>query len=90
MKPTIGRIVIFKYPTNERCHHTNGAIECPAMIVRVWSDTCVNLKLIEDGPQNSWRTSVLQGELAGTDGASWRWPDREPKPLPATLTEASK
>lgn len=50
MKPTIGRIVIYKY--TEKCVHTNLADECPAMIVRVWGGDTVNLKLIEDGPGN--------------------------------------
>jgi hypothetical protein len=68
MKPTIGRIVIYKY--SENCSHQNGSDECPAMIVRVWSDTTVNLKLIEDGPINSWKTSVIQGDGKG----NWQWP----------------
>lgn len=75
MKPSIGRIVIYKYADSEKCQHTNGSEECPAIIVRVWSDTCVNLKLLEDGQQNSWKTSVLTSELAGTAG-QWRWPER--------------
>ena len=68
MKPTIGRVVIYKYVS--KCEHNNFAEECPAVIVRVWSDTCVNLKLLEDGPENSWKTSVTKG-----DGVNnWHWP----------------
>lgn len=81
-KPTLGRIVIYKYGEHEKCQHTNGSAECPAVIVRVWSDTTVNLKLIEDGPHDNWKTSATKGEAGG----QWNWPNR----LPATLTESSK
>ncbi|MGH9685305.1 MAG: hypothetical protein ACRD4S_17045 [Candidatus Acidiferrales bacterium] len=73
MKPTIGRIVIYKYAKNEQCNHTNHAALCPAVIVRVWSDTCVNLKLLEDGPLDSWKTSVALGDRE----TEWSWPVRE-------------
>ena len=78
MKPSIGRIVIYKYSESEKCQHTNGATEVPAVIVRVWSDACVNLKLIEDGPQDSWRTSRLlyTGPESGDGSGQWRWPER--------------
>jgi hypothetical protein len=32
-----------------------------AVIVRVWGAACVNLKLILDGQQDLWVTSVAQG-----------------------------
>lgn len=75
MKPSLGRIVIYRYHPTELCAHTNGAIECPAVIVRVWNERTVNLKLIEDGPMDSWRTSVLAEDenAAGTPGR-WSWP----------------
>lgn len=78
MQPTLGRIVIYKYGQDEKCLHTNGASECPAVIVRVWSDTCVNLKLIEDGQQDSWLTSRLlyTGPDSGDGSGQWRWPER--------------
>lgn len=73
MKPTIGRIVIYRYyPLGG----PNGSEFCPAVIVRVWTDTCVNLKLLEDGPENSWKTSVMHG----IDNAQWDWPFRAPEP----------
>lgn len=87
MNPTIGRIVIYRY--TEICSHGNFAEVCPAVVVRVWSDTCVNLKLLEDGNRNEWKTSVLQGDGKG----QWQWPGRvEEKaaavPLPSYLTES--
>jgi hypothetical protein len=62
MKPTIGRIVIYTL--------YDGFEPCPAVIVRVWSDTCVNLKVFIDGPQDMWVTSVCEG----TGPRSWHWP----------------
>jgi hypothetical protein len=60
MKPTIGRSVIFHTPEHDRNMY-NGATECPALIVRVWSDTCVNLKVIADATFDYWVTSVCEG-----------------------------
>jgi hypothetical protein len=77
-KPTIGRIVIYKYATNE--WRPNGASECPAFIVRVFGDTCVNLKLIEDGPHSAtWKTSVMlhSGPDSGDGYGQWTWPERK-------------
>lgn len=72
MKPTIGRIV-----------HYVVAVDCKpvaAIITAVWSDTCVNLRLFQDGsntqPQTygEWQTSRSLDE-AGTPG-TWHWPPK--------------
>ncbi len=77
MKPTIGRIVIYKFSEQDKerlkemgsPHPNNGAAEAPAVIVRVWSDICVNLKVLCDEASDLWVTSVLQG-----DGErQWSW-----------------
>lgn len=51
-----------------------------AVIVRVWSPTMVNLKVITDGPTDVWATSVGYGEDPAAelaDGRScWTWPPR--------------
>lgn len=44
----------------------------PALVVRVWSDTCVNLKVELDGEPTFWATSRTEGEDAGY----WAWPPR--------------
>lgn len=83
MKPTVGRIVIFKLDDFARDqiegatktpNPNNGADECPAVIVRVWGDECVNLRLLTDGPPCAveWRTSALLGDQPG----QWSWPPR--------------
>jgi hypothetical protein len=78
MKPTVGRIV----------HFVQGELHLPAIIVRVWSDTCVNLQVFTDGsnsdqvrntseaPNLKWVTSVTLDETA-TQQRSWHWPERE-------------
>jgi len=66
MKPSIGRIVIF------RSEDHNGVLEHPAIITRVWNDTCVNLLVFFDAGTASPRTSVtLNHETYG-----WKWPER--------------
>jgi hypothetical protein len=77
MKPSIGRIVIFQLPDRSSID------VCPAIITRVWSDTCVNLRLLPDCdltgpvsamPQGNTPTSVLFSEGGG--GRTWHWPPR--------------
>lgn len=69
MIPTIGRIVIYKPAISEK-PQSNMAEELPAVIVRVWSEDCVNLKIINDGENDIWKTSVIKG-----DGEyQWHWP----------------
>lgn len=71
MTPTIGRVVIYSFVSKAEADvASNGAAEVPAVIVRVWSDTCVNLKVLTDGTYDLWKTSVSLGDLPG----QWRWP----------------
>jgi hypothetical protein len=79
LKPQVGRIV----------HYVlyNGEIR-PAIIVRVWGDEMVNLRVFFDGSNDAgeesygteWRTSVHYAEPV--DGATefethtWFWPPR--------------
>ena len=76
MTPTIGRIVIYNSTKDEkeqmRLNGANIQNQLPAVVVAVWSDTCVNLKVITDGPKGTelWKTSALLGESEG----NWNWP----------------
>lgn len=71
MKPTIGRIVIYESGINEFGDgHAGGPL--PAIIVKVWSDDCLDLKVFTDGLADAWRTSIIAGRLAG----QWHWPER--------------
>ena len=52
----VGRIVhVFADPAQN-----NGADVAPAMITRAWSDECVNIRVLRDGPPapEEWQTSV--------------------------------
>lgn len=74
MKPTLGRIVLYTVSGDETTKvETNGAKVLPAVIVRVWSDTCVNLKVLTDGTNDAWLTSRTLGDQPG----QWAWPTRE-------------
>jgi hypothetical protein len=70
MKPTIGRIVIFHCDENQKEKWNNSQSDAPAVITSVWSDTCVNLKVLLDGDSVLWVTSVPEG----TGSANWSWP----------------
>lgn len=83
MTPTIGRIVHVRIGGEDDRPELR-----PALIVRVWSDTCCNLQVFLDGTNDRverldgeckrtesgivWCTSVSQGEAFG----QWRWPAR--------------
>lgn len=75
MKPTIGRIVHFLT--------WQGKI-VPAIIVAIWSDTCVNLRVFHDGsnsdlswnPDKEWETSRTLDESAEPQKGTWHWPPK--------------
>ncbi len=63
MKPSIGRIV----------HYTNSdGLAQAALVIHVWSDTCVNLVTWNQNGTSSTLTSVLSGAEPG----QWKWPER--------------
>lgn len=74
MVPTIGRIVIFNMPDYlKNGVNGNKSDKLPAVIVAVNNVTSVNLKVITDGQNNLWVTSVSEG-----DGPNqWNWPVKE-------------
>ena len=69
MEPTIGRVVIFNVPEDMK-PKVNFADQLPAIIVRVWTEGVVNLKIITDGFEDIWQTSVAKG----SDVNQWQWP----------------
>jgi hypothetical protein len=72
MKPSLGRVVLF------RMFDSNGVIEHPAIINRVWSDVCVNLAILPDCGGIVNKTSVMYSDdiLDESKNHSWRWPPR--------------
>lgn len=75
-KPTIGRIVIYNTTKDDRSqlgpfNNSNVSDKLPAIVVAVWDNECVNLKVIVDGSiPDIWKTSVCQGKKEG----DWDWP----------------
>lgn len=53
-KPSLGQIVLV--PADPALN--NGADVAPAMITRVWSDTLVNVRVLLDGHEVPWKTSI--------------------------------
>ena len=63
MKPTIGRVVIYNTTQEDRDFMSkqpdcNVHDKLPAIIVAVWSETYVNLKVICDGKLDLWKYST--------------------------------
>ena len=77
MKPTIGRIVHY-YPTasDHPQDFLNQKLGEPiaAVIVKVWTEECVNLRLISDSDSTAWITSICYDEAHSE--MSWSWPPR--------------
>ena len=73
--PTVGRTVLFT-SSMEGETGVNGG-EVPAIITRVWSDDCVNLMVMRDGPGETPHgvTSVMHRDVAHGMDRGWRWPD---------------
>ncbi len=69
MKPSLGRIVLFHN------FDSNATKEHPAIITRVWSDTCINLTVFPDYSVSIVRSSVNQDEEMKQE-FGWRWPPR--------------
>jgi hypothetical protein len=67
------RIKEEKWPLGAQAHIGNEAHEGdihPMIIIRVWSDSCVNGQVFLDGTDLLWKTSPLLGEQNG----QWNWP----------------
>jgi len=73
-KPKIGDIVLYKVGEADSSElRSNYAEVLPAIVVMVWSDECVNLKVFTDGPVDAWRTSAL----AGNDPYCWQFSETD-------------
>lgn len=71
MKPSVGRIVLV--PADPATN--NGASVAPGIITRVWSDTLVNVRVLLDGTNTEWKTSVelfnTAEEASGKHACYW-------------------
>ena len=79
-QPTIGRIVHYTFPTDAALGINEPAGQSrtvPAIIVQVFSDTCVNLQVFPDGDRELlWLTSRCYREGAQPEGDYWEWPTK--------------
>lgn len=90
-KASIGRIVHYYQGDHEapkgrdqdaNWTGTNGSRLHPAIITRVWSDTCVNLQVFFDatGPLVKTSMTMLPDEVFAPgvhcSNSGWRWPER--------------
>lgn len=74
--PTLGRIVLVPVAPDGN----NGSGIAPAIITRVWNDTMINVRILVDGPDVPWLTSLSYAgnldDVAGTHAYVWTWPPR--------------
>lgn len=77
MKPSIGRIVIYKPTPNDK-GQSSSEDGFPAVITRVWSDTCVNLQVLRDFDTPIAVTSVeaAPDRIEPAPERTWYWPPR--------------
>lgn len=79
-RASIGRVVIYRLTDYDKqaliaqgSHNpNNGSDVAPAVIVRCWSDICVNLRVLIDGNETLWVTSAILGD----EERQWQWPTR--------------
>lgn len=62
----VGDIVLYTVAEfDEPNTRHNGAVILPAVVTAVWGPSCANLKIMTDGPVNTWKTSALRGSGPG-------------------------
>lgn len=72
MKPSLGRILIVPVVPQR----TSDAVEAPAIVTRVWSDTLVNVRVLADNNEVAeLRTSVTIVDEPSLGHVAW-WPPR--------------
>lgn len=54
MKPTVGRIVHVIVDPSQN----NGSDVAPAVITRVWNEQGINARVLLDGAETPWKTSI--------------------------------
>ncbi len=89
MKPTIGRVVVYKTTESERdtmdkSNSCNVQEQLPATVVAVHGETCVNLNVQLDGQLNGNSIHWVLSSNMGKKEGEWTWPeitsaDDEPK-----------
>lgn len=86
-KPTVGRIVHYTLSEQDAGNielrrieskllgnQVKAGDEVAAIIVAVWSETCVNLRCFLDGEDTFWGLS--RSPSSGPVPGAWHWPER--------------
>lgn len=82
MKPSIGRIVHIVNPWTLPLASPTEPNHIAAMVTRVWSDTCINVRVFYDGPEDAPEgaderlTSICYDDQAEPDRGTWHWPEK--------------
>jgi hypothetical protein len=75
--PSVGQVVLV--PMDQAVN--NGADVGPAIVSRVWSETSINVRVIEDGPRIEWRQSLeYTDDLGALDRGELDWWTWLPQP----------
>ena len=74
MEPTVGRIVHYYTSMGSQWSNGVGNGPYPAVVTRVWTPTCINLKVLPDCNEPFDATSIgLKNDSLTT---YWEWPPR--------------
>lgn len=84
-KLKVGDIVLFKVSPNDLECSNNHATELPAIVVRVFSNDCANLRVLTDGNAMPWKTSVTYSENPDHTH-TWHWGETAEQPAEAPAT----
>ena len=78
MTVRLGDIVIYKLSAEDNFYNNN-AVEAPAVVVRIFDQHYVNLKVITDGQTDVWKTSIRHistyDEVSRKSAGYWRFID---------------
>lgn len=70
LKPTLGDIVLYRL-TPGQCEMYATSGQCPGVVTKIMSESCVNLRLLIDGPNTPHIINALLGDSEG----QWQWRD---------------
>ncbi len=72
IKPTVGRVVLYKPQPYERFSDDDGSQRWPAIITKVWGDTCINVTVFDpNGTSVGGRSSVPLAQDDQEVGDGW-------------------
>lgn len=89
-QPKVGDIVLFtSNPDDSVARSNHNTEEIPAIVTRVWSDVCVNVKIVPDCGAMQDRTSVVHFSI-NPAGYHFRFHGEEKFPTSLTAKEPNE